>query len=138
MNRFNKMSFTKVELPSNKKFGIFFSAIFACSTLYFYLNDFLTLAYSSIVITVAFLCITIVKAEILFPLNYLWMHFGHLLGLIVRPIVLIVIFYGLLTPIAILMRLVGRDELGLKFDNKESHWTARDESTQKYFFENQF
>ena len=90
------------------------------------------------VVAVIFLVVTIAKADILLPLNKLWMKFGLLLGMIISPIILGVIFFGLFTPIALLMRLSGRDELRLKFSSKASHWILRSESIQSKSFKNQF
>ena len=132
------MNFSEVELPSNKKFGFFFTLVFALVTTYFYANGPLTWVYPFTVAAVIFFVVTIVKADILLPLNKLWMRFGLLLGMIVSPIVLGIIFFGIFTPIAIIMRLSGRDELRLKFKNKKSHWISRTESIQADSFKNQF
>jgi hypothetical protein len=66
------------------------------------------------------------------------MRFGLLLSMIVSPIVLGIVFFGLFTPIAFLMRIYGRDELKLKFMNKTSHWILRSEPLQTDLFKNQF
>ena len=132
------MKFSEVELPSNKKFGYFFTLVFAVTAGYFYLNGSLTWAYVFALAAAAFFGITFVKADALLPLNKLWMRFGLLLGMIVSPIVLGIIFFGLFTPIAFLMRVSGRDELRLKFKNKTSHWLSRSEPIQADSFKNQF
>ena len=72
-----------------------------------------------------FLIITIINADALLPLNKLWMKFGILLGMIVNPIIMGIIFFGIFTPIAIIMRLSGRDELRLQFKIKQTHWINR-------------
>ena len=132
------MKFSEVELPSNKKFGFFFAFIFGLASLYFYVNASMSLAsfmaFASAVLVVA----TIIKADVLLPLNRMWMRFGLLLGMIVSPIVLGVIFFGMFTPIAVLIRMSGRDELRLKFKNKASHWIWRSEPIQSESFKNQF
>ena len=84
------------------------------------------------------LFVTIVKADVLLPLNKLWFRFGLLLSTIVSPIVLGVIFFGIFTPIAVLMRMSGRDELRLKFNNKASHWISRSPPIQSDTFKHQF
>jgi hypothetical protein len=132
------MDFSKVELPSNKKFGSFFTLVFAIATGYFHTNSTLVLAYVFATITVIFFFVTLIKADLLLPLNKLWMRFGLLLGIIVSPIVLGVLFFGIFTPIAYLMRLRGRDELHLKFMKKTTHWILRDESIQADSFKLQF
>ena len=108
----------EVELPSNKKFGFFFTLVFSIATGYFYTSSNSIWTYVFTVAAVVFFLVTVVKADLLLPLNKLWMRFGLLLGMIVSPIVLGVIFFFLFTPIAFIMRLIGRDELRLKFKNK--------------------
>ena len=132
------MKFSEIELPSNKKFGFFFTFIFGLAALYFYVNASVSWAYSMAFFSVLFLFVTLVKADVLLPLNKLWMRFGLLLGMIVGPIVLGVIFFGMFTPIAVLMRMSGRDELRLKFNNKASHWISRSAPIQSDSFKNQF
>ena len=132
------MKFSEIELPSNRKFGIFFTFVFALAAAYFYNSDIMTWAYLFSATSFIFLVITLVKDELLLPLNKLWMRFGLLLGIIVSPIVLGVIFFGLFTPIAMLMRLSGRDELKLKFSRKASHWISRSEPIKSGSFKNQF
>ena len=132
------MKFSEIELPSNRKFGFFFTFVFALAAAYFYNSDIMTWAYLFSATSLIFLVITLVKDELLLPLNKLWMRFGLLLGIIVSPIVLGVIFFGLFTPIAMLMRLSGRDELKLKFSRKASHWISRSEPIKSGSFKNQF
>ena len=132
------MKFSEIELPSNRTFGIFFTLVFAFAAAYFYNSDIITWAYIFCATSVIFLVITLVKDELLLPFNKLWMHFGLLLGIIISPIVLGVIFFGLFTPIATLLRLWGRDELKLKLSRKASHWISRSEPIKSDSFNNQF
>lgn len=132
------MKFSEVKLPSNKKFGFFFALVFGLVALYFYITDMILSSYSMAALSVIFLVITVVRDNMLLPFNKLWMRFGLLLGIIISPIVLGIIFFGLFTPIAFAMRLSGRDELRLKFRKKSSHWISRSESTQSVSFKNQF
>ena len=121
------MKFSAIELPSNRKFGFFFTFIFAVVAAYFYYSTNMGWAYVFVASAFVFLIVTFAKSDALLPLNKLWMRFGLLLGMIVSPIVLGIIFFGLFTPIATLMRLSGRDELRLKFTQKGSHWISRNE-----------
>ena len=132
------MNFSEIELPSNRKFGFFFTFIFVVVAAYFYYSDNATWAYMFIAAASAFMLVTLIKSDALLPLNKLWMRFGILLGMIVSPIVLGVIFFGLFTPIAILMRLSGRDELRLKYAQKASHWISRGEPIKSESFKYQF
>jgi len=132
------MKFSEVELPSNRKFGFFFTFVFGLVTTYFYVSESISWAYSMALVSLIFLVVTIRKADVLLPLNKLWMRFGLLIGMIVRPIVLGVIFFGLFTPYALIMRMSGRDELRIKFKSKASHWISRSEPIQSDSFKNQF
>ena len=132
------MKLSEIELPSNRKFGFFFTLVFSIAAAYFFEAVKMTWAYAFIAAALVFLIVTLVKSDALLPLNKLWMRFGLLLGMIVSPIVLGVIFFGLFTPIAILMRLSGRDELRLKFTQKKSHWITRSEPIKSESFKNQF
>ena len=132
------MKFSEIELPSNRKFGFFFTFVFAAAAAYFYYSTNLSWAYMFIAAALAFLLVTLIKSDALRPLNKLWMRLGLLLSMIVSPIVLGVIFFGLFTPIAIFLRLSGRDELHLKFAQKASHWISREEPIKPESFKNQF
>ena len=132
------MIFSEVELPSNRKFGFFFTFVFALVAAYFYYSNNVLRAYVLIAIALIFLLVTLIKSDALLPMNTLWMRFGHLLRLIVSPIVLGIIFFGLFSPVSMLMRLGGRDELRLKFTKKASHWITRGESIDAESFKRQF
>ena len=132
------MKFTEIELPSNKKFGFFFTVVFAVASAYFYNTITISWAYTFGLASLLFFIITLFKANILLPLNMLWMRFGLLLGLIVNPIVLGLIFFGLFSPISFVMRIYGRDELRVKLLKKPSHWIVRSEPIQSETFTRQF
>ena len=132
------MKFSEIELPSNRKFGFFFTFVFAVAAAYFYYSANVSWAYVFSVAAMIFLLLTLIKSDALLPLNKLWMRFGLLLGMMVSPIVIGIIFFGLFTPIAILMRLSGRDELRLKFAQKASHWISRGELIKSESFKHQF
>jgi len=120
------MNFSEVKLPSNRKFGFFFTLILLAIGIYFFLKDRTITSYISFIIALLFLLTTFLKADLLLPINRVWMRFGLLLGKIVNPIVLGCIYFLLFTPISLLMRLFRRDELRLKLVNRSSHWKERD------------
>jgi len=115
----------QIELPSNRKFGFFFTFIFAVLATYFFHIESTVFLYGFAITSVLFFTVTLVHAESLSQLNRLWMAFGLLLGKIVSPVVMGIIFFGLFTPISLLMRLLGRDELRLKLNKRTSHWRIR-------------
>lgn len=133
------MNFSDLELPSNRKFGYFFTAVFGLATAYFSYVGAGKTSFILFLIAQLLLLTTAVNADWLLPLNKLWMRFGLLLGMIVSPVVMGIIFFGLFTPISLIMRLFGRDELRLKLTSRESHWKERDSSaTQDDTFKYQF
>lgn len=133
------MKLADIELPSNRKFGYFFTAVFAVAGLYFLYKDNASLSYLLFGLSVLFLLVTLVKADLLLPLNKLWMGLGLLIGMIVSPIVLGLIFFVLFTPISLIMKLVGRDELRLKFEKRQTHWKLRTaDVSEASTFKNQF
>jgi hypothetical protein len=132
------MSYSEIELPSNRKFGFFFTFVFVAVATYFYFSANVIWAYVFIGAALIFLLVTLVKSDALLPLNNLWMRFGLLLGRMVSPIVLGIIFFGLFAPIAMLTRRSGRDELRLKFTQKTSHWITREEPIKSESFKHQF
>ena len=126
-------------LPSNKKFGLFFSIVFLLIGIYYYFLSVIILAILFLSLALFFLILTITRPKLLLPLNKLWMRLGLILGSIISPIMLGIIFFGLFTPIAILMRLFSRDELRLKLKPQSSFWRIRDTSKQVVeSFKNQF
>lgn len=117
---------TPILLPSDRSFGFTFAAIsaFFGAWLFWKANPFAASAFGAAAL---FLLAALAYPKVLHPLNVAWMHLGHLLNRVVSPLVMGVIFFGLLTPIATIMRLRGRDELRRKFDPRgESYWIRRD------------
>jgi hypothetical protein len=127
-----------IKLPSNRSFGFFFTAIFMAAIVYFFLNNFFAAAYICSVFAIILLLVTLIKSEVLFPLNKLWMRFGLMLGKIISPLILGLIFFLLFTPIAFIIRLFGRDELRLKFKDKSTYWIKRNTPIQTEPFKQQF
>lgn len=132
------VSGSSIDLPSNRNFGYFFCAVFLMVSIYFYYVENVILLYMFGVMSVLLFLITILQADILLPLNKLWIRFGLFIGRIVSPIVMGLIFYGIFTPVAILMRLNKRDELILRFEKKDCHWIKREGEIQSSSFKNQF
>jgi hypothetical protein len=110
----------------NKDVGFLFSAITLCSSIYMYLEESLFLASTFLILGLMLLLLSVVKPVYLSPLTKIWHLFGYTLGKITSPIILGVIFFGIITPIAILTRFFGRDELRLKIRPINSCWIKRE------------
>ena len=133
-------SFENLKLPSNRKFGFFFTSVFALLGTYFLKEESNSIAYVMFAITVLFFLTTLIKSDALLSLNKLWMRLGLLLGTIASPIVLGIMFFGLFTPMSLLMKLFRRDELRLKLvADRNSHWKKRNvDDAQTNTFKHQF
>ena len=128
------------KLPSNRSFGYFFTFIFVAISGYGSYADWTNLITITFFIVSIFLFfITLFTPKVLTPFNKLWLLFGHILGKIISPIIIGLIFLLLITPVAILTRLFGRDELRLKFIKKTTYWIKREPSEpNSNSFKNQF
>ena len=125
-------------LPSNRKFGFFFFFIFFLFSVYFFYLENNFWFYFFGVLSLALILVILINVDILLPINKLWFKFGLLLGIVISPIVMGIIFYGIFTPIAIFFRIIGRDELRLKFKKKSTHWIKRNKVNQSEPFKQQF
>ena len=111
----------KIKLPSNRNFGLVFFIIFFIIGLWPILNQ-NEFRYWAFFISLIFLILAILNSKILTPLNKIWLYFGIALGKLVSPIVMGFIFFLVVTPIGIMMRLLRKDILNLKKKNKGSYW----------------
>ena len=125
----------EVKRSSNKSFGIVFFIVFIIIG-FWPLLDINTYRLWAIIIAMIFLILGVMNSRLLTPFNILWFKFGIFLGKIVSPIVMGVIFFFVVTPIAILMRISKKDLLNLKFNNKETYWIKK--SNYKSKMKNQF
>lgn len=133
------MKFSEIELPSNRKFGFFFTFIFFAIGIFLFIKGITSYSYFSLGTAIIIFLVTLMKSDLLLPFNRLWMMLGVLLGMIVGPVVLGIIFFGLFTPISLLMKLFKRDELRLKIKSNQSHWKIRKtDASQSEAFKYQF
>ena len=125
----------EIKISSNRSFGIVFFIVFLLIALYPLLkgND---LSIWSLIISLIFLVLGLINSKILSPLNRLWFKFGLLLGKFISPLIMGIIFFVVVTPIAIIMRLLKKDLLNLKYNKKETYWI--DKSGPKSKMKNQF
>lgn len=126
-------------LPTNKRFGLFFATVFILLSSYFFIEDQILTAVGVFMLALITFALAILSPRLLYPFNFLWMKLGYVLGSIISPIVLGILFFGLITSVAICMRLSGRDELNLKWKDTKSHWKLRGaKSPDALSFKNQF
>ena len=115
----------KIKVSSNKSFGIVFSIFFLLVSVYLLLNND-PIYYWSLFVSFIFLVLGLMNSKILSPLNLLWFKFGILLGKIVSPVVMGIIFFLVVTPISIILKIFGKDVLNLKFNNNKTYWIVKD------------
>ena len=120
---------------TNKGFGILFFFVFLIISFYPFKN-FVDVRIWSIVIAFIFLILGFLNSKILTPLNILWFKFGIVLGKIIPPIIMGILFFFVITPIGLFMRVLGRDLLNLKFNNNLSYWIEKKDPKSK--MKNQF
>ena len=130
MNNINNKS-----ISSNKSFGIVFFVVFLIIALYPLLEN-ENVRVWSIIASVIFLILGLLNSTILSPLNKVWFKFGIALGNFVSPIVMGLVFFIVVTPISIIMRVLKKDLLNLKKGNKKTYWIERSRIESK--MKNQF
>jgi len=131
-------SFSNIKVGSDRGFGFVFTIVFVLIGLYPLLTASPPFVWALVVATI-FLLIALAKPSILRPLNILWFKFGILLGAIIAPIIMAVVFFIVVTPIGLLLRLFGKDVLDQKIDAKRSsYWIARGDNDRVGTMRDQF
>jgi len=124
-----------IKIGSNRSFGIVFFVVFLLIAFYPLINS-QDLRLWSLIVSFIFLVLGLLNSKVLTPLNKLWFKFGILLGKVIAPLIMGIIFFLVVTPIGFLMRLSGKDVLNLKFNKNKSYWIEK--SGPKSKMKNQF
>jgi hypothetical protein len=111
---------------NNKGFGLLFFVVFLAIGLWpLITNEHPRIIF--LIFSLVFFILGLINSKILTPLNKLWVKFGELLGKIIAPIVMAIIYFAVLTPLSLLIRAFGKDLLKVKFSNKvNSYWIKRE------------
>ena len=110
-----------IKINSNRSFGIVFFIIFLLVAIYPLLNS-ESIRLWSLIISIIFLLLGLINSRILTPFNHLWFKFGIILGKLVSPLIMYLIFFLVVTPIALFMKLLGKDILNLKKNKNKTYW----------------
>ena len=110
-----------IKIGTNRNFGIVFFIVFLLIAIYPIFNED-KIKIWALIISVIFLVLGIINSNFLSPLNKIWFKFGLFLGKIISPLVMGLIFFLIVTPIGLLMRILKKDLLNLKFSKKKSYW----------------
>ena len=125
----------KIKISSNRSFGIVFFVVFLIISFYPLTNE-ENIRYWSLLISLIFLTLGLLNSRILTPLNKIWFKFGVLLGKIISPLIMGIIFFFVVTPIGLFMKMLKKDLLSLNFNNDKSYWIEKKEP--KSNMKNQF
>tara|TARA_B100000902_G_C27201887_1_gene859498 strand:+ start:118 stop:492 length:375 start_codon:yes stop_codon:yes gene_type:complete len=119
---------------SVKSFGILFFIVFLLISFWPLINS-QSIRIWPLPIALIFLLLGLLKSKILIPLNNAWIRLGEILGLIIAPLVMCMIYFIIVTPIGLLMKIIGKDLLGLKFIKTKTYWVNKKE---KFSMKKQF
>ena len=125
----------KIKLPSNRNFGIVFSIVFLIIAIWPILNQ-NEIRIWSMMISFIFLILGLINSKFLSPLNKAWFKFGLILGSVIAPVVMGVIYFLVVTPTGLIMKALGKDILGLKRNKNSTYWLEKDNSNNN--LKNQF
>ena len=118
----------KIKISSNRSFGLVFFVVFLIVSLW-PLTSVGSIRIWSAIISAVFLILGLINSRLLTPLNLLWFKFGMILGAIISPIVMGIVFFLVVTPTGFILRIMGKDLLNKKYDKeKETYWIKRDTS----------
>ena len=113
---------------SNKSFGLIFFVVFLIIGLWPLKNG-ENLNFYFITASVIFLILGLINSKLLTPLNKSWIKLGEILGIVIAPIVMALVYFVILTPVSLIVRVFGKDLLNLKFlKEKDTYWIKRKKS----------
>tara|TARA_B100001287_G_scaffold74810_1_gene62121 strand:+ start:10 stop:399 length:390 start_codon:yes stop_codon:yes gene_type:complete len=126
---------SNIKIGTNKSFGLVFFVFFFIVSVFPLLNG-ENIRVWSLIISIIFLILGIMNSKILTPLNQVWFKFGILLGRFVSPVVMGVVFFMVVTPTSLIMKVLQKNLLNLKKGNKKTYWIERSKIKSK--MKNQF
>ena len=113
-----------VKISSNRSFGVVFFIVFLLIALYPVINK-EEIRVWSLIVSLIFLVLGLLNSKILYPLNQIWFKFGVFLGRIISPLIMAIIFFFVVTPIGLIMRILGKDILNLRYNTKKTYWIEK-------------
>ena len=118
---------SKIEISSNRNFGLVFFVVFLIVALWplKYEED---IRLWSLALSLIFFILGVLNSKLLTPLNKLWFKFGIFLGTIISPIIMGIVYFLVVTPTSVFMRLLGKDLLNTKFSSNRSYWIKREKN----------
>ena len=129
------MNSNNIKTSSNRNFGVVFAIFFFIVSMFPLFKD-EDIRIWAVIVAIIFLILGLLNSSVLSPLNKIWFKFGILLGSFVSPIVMGIVFFLIVTPTSLIMRLFGKNLLGLNRVNKKTYWFERSKIKSK--MKNQF
>ena len=126
----------KNNISSNRSFGLVFSIFFFIIFSYnFFLNNDFNIYI--LLLSIIFLILGVLNSKILYPMNRVWIYFGYLLGKFITPVVLFILYFSIVLPTNLVLKIIGKDIMRLKYNkNTKSYWELRDKKPNS--MDNQF
>ena len=125
----------EIKISSNRSFGLVFFVVFLLIALYPLINNGEVRLWS-LITSIVFLTLGLLNSKFLNPFNKLWFKFGIILGKIISPLIMGIIFFLVVTPTGLIMRLLRKDILSLKYNQNKSYWIEKNGPKSK--MKNQF
>ena len=116
-----------IKVNSNRGFGIVFFVVFLLIS-FWPIIDGQSLRIWALTVSLIFLVLGLLNSKLLSPFNLIWVKFGEVLGRIIAPIAMGVVYFIIITPIGLFMRLIGKDLLRTKFSKNNSYWIKREKN----------
>ena len=113
-----------IKIGSNRSFGVVFFIVFLLIALYPVIDN-EEIRVWSLIVSLIFLVLGLLNSKILNPFNQIWFKFGVLLGRIISPLIMAIIFFFVVTPIGLIMRTLGKDILNLRYNTKKTYWIEK-------------
>ena len=115
------------KINSNRGFGIVFFVVFLLISFWPSIEG-QSIRIWALTVSLIFLVLGLLNSKLLSPFNLIWVKFGEVLGRIIAPIAMGVVYFIIITPIGLFMRLIGKDLLRTKFSKNNSYWIKREKN----------
>ncbi len=110
---------------SNRSFGLVFFIVFLVIAFWSFRGEYHQIKLLPFSLSIVFLILGLLNSKFLTPFNKIWIKFGELLGRIIAPLVMMFIFFIIITPLSLFIKLIGKDLINIKYTNAKTYWTKR-------------
>ena len=110
---------------SNKSFGIIFFVVLFVIAFWSFRGEYHQIKLLPLCLSIIFLILGLLNSKLLTPFNKIWIKFGELLGKVVAPLVMMFIFFFIITPLSLFIKLIGKDLINIKYTNAKTYWIKR-------------